>query len=260
AELVALVLAEHPPREREAAARAREMVVEVDAEQARVEVHGNDLARHGDGRRAAAAHHRAAAALSAGPDLSSQGGMRPRARLLVLCGVALAGAGPAAALAAPLTLDGAYTAARQGKTARQILGLAFPGARIGSARPAVVRVLVADLAPRVVVAGSRPLRMIDEGRRRAAPRQLLPGHRYRLLRRRGSFVLDDLDRPHSRALLRGPVRIQPGSARAIRLAGPLDRRYRGTLRVVAAACPTKRGVNPVDLEQYGQGTPPEPLP
>src|SRR5262249_27987761 len=130
AELVALVLAEHPPREREAAARAREMVVEVDAEQARVEVHGNDLARHGDGRRAAAAHHRAAAALSAGPDLSSQGGMRPRARLLVLCGVALAGAVPAAALAAPLTLDGAYTAARQGKTAHQILGLAFPGARI----------------------------------------------------------------------------------------------------------------------------------
>jgi hypothetical protein len=186
--------------------------------------------------------------------------MRPRARLLALCGAALAGAAPGAALGAPLTLDGAHTAALSGKTTRQILKLAFPGARIGSTRHAVVRVLVADLAPRVVIAGNRPLRMVDEGRPRAAARRLLPGHRYRLVRRRGSFVLDDLDVARSRALLRGPVRVEPGAARAIRLAEPLDRRYRGALRVVAEAGRTMQVVNVLDLEHYVWGMLPGQMP
>jgi len=56
------------------------------------------------------------------------------------------------------------------------------------------------------------------------------------------------------------VRVEPGSARAIRLADPLDHRYRGALRVVAEAGRTMRVVNVVDLEHYVRGTLPGQMP
>jgi len=188
--------------------------------------------------------------------------MRHRVRRAVGALLAAAACAATAAVAhgaTPPTQTAVYQAARSGQTAEQILAGLYPSSVLGTTSNVPVRVLVADLAPRVVIVSSARLRLTDEGRPRAAAALLPAGHRYKLVRRRGRFVLDDLD-AGTRRVLTGPVVLDARATAGLRLAEPLGRRYRGALRVEAGSGRTMRVVNAVDLERYLWGALPGQAP
>ncbi|MCU0306441.1 MAG: NlpC/P60 family protein [Thermoleophilia bacterium] len=166
------------------------------------------------------------------------------------------------AAAAPLTRDAVQQRASQGAPAAQILRESFPGVSLSRMQGTTVRVLVADLAPQVVLSGQTPLRLVDEGAPRTAPRLVLPGHRHLIVRRGAVITVRDLDDPRGRARrVTGPIRLDAGLAdTGIRMAEPLGRRYRGSLRVAPSAERGLSVVNEVGLEAYLQGVLPGDMP
>jgi hypothetical protein len=124
-----------------------------------------------------------------------------------------------------------------------------------------MRVLVADLAPRVVVEGQTPLRLVDEGRPRAAAIPLAPEHRYEVAVKARRFVVADLDAPGRPSRLTGPVSVDAGPApTGVRLDDPLDRRFRGALEMRLGVRSTMMVVNRLPVEQYLLGVLPGEMP
>mgnify|MGYP001448924205 FL=1 len=184
-----------------------------------------------------------------------------RAPMLARLGAVVALAAVAApAIGAPLTRDDVLRRAEGGAQANEILHESFPGTALARMPGTTLKVLVADLAPRVVLSGQTPLRLVDEGDPAAAPRLVLPGHRQMITRRKGGVTVRDLD---ARRILRmkGPVRLDAGTAETgIRMAEPLGRRYRGSLRVAPSGTSGLLVVNQVGLEAYLQGVLPGEMP
>ena len=115
-----------------------------------------------------------------------------------------------------------------------------------------LRVLVADLAPRVIVSAQTPLAVVDEGVPGSAPAPLAATHRYEVSRSGRGWRIRDLDDPAGATrTLAGPVRLDAGTAATgIRMADPLGRRYRGALRLVPSLRTTIGVVNLVRLEDW----------
>jgi len=180
----------------------------------------------------------------------------------VLAGaLALTLAAAAGASAAPLTRDAVFRAARGGESARVILHTSFPGTTLVRSRGARMRVLVADLAPRVVVDGQTSLRLVDEGRAGSAAIPLAAGHRYEITRKARRFVVADLDAPGRPARLVGPVSVDSGAAATgVQLADPMDRRFRGALEMRPGVKNTMMVVNLLPVEQYLLGVLPGEMP
>jgi hypothetical protein len=184
----------------------------------------------------------------------------PRAGWALLAGCAAAALVPAAAHGATPSREAVYQAARSGQPMSRILRAAFPEAALATARPVPMRVLVVDAAPTIEFAARTPLRLVDEGSRNRA-RWLPARHLYRLVLRRGRFVLDDLSLGHARTALKGPLRVDSnGAATGVRLAEPLNRRYRGMLRLLPEDGGTMQVVDVVDLEGYLRGVLPGQMP
>src|SRR5262249_1338991 len=142
-------------------------------------------------------------------------------------------------------------ASRGGVSARVLLRTPYLGTTFVRSRGSRMRVLVADLAPRVVVDGQTSLRLVDEGHAGAAAIPLAAGHRYEITRTTRRFVVADLDAPGRPARLVGPVSVDSGAAATgVQLADPLDRRFRGALEMRRGVENTMMVVNPLPVEQY----------
>jgi hypothetical protein len=151
-------------------------------------------------------------------------------------------------------------AAKKGKTAPQILRQAFPGTRLVRSREAPIRVLLLDEVPAVVLSGQTDLVLTDE----ANPpnqRTLTATHRFEVKRSGGKYRVSDLDDPNVAYAATGPIVVDSGtSPSGIRVADPLDRRYRGALRFFAGRQSTISMANHVDVESYLLGTLPGDMP
>jgi hypothetical protein len=177
------------------------------------------------------------------------------ARFLAAC-VAVASltvAAPAAAhpVTSRLDADQVLAQARSGGSAAAILGRAFPGASMRTASNARLRVLVADLAPQVILAAHvRPALLV--GTRRIA---LVADHRYRFARARRGWRVQDLDGPpRARGLKAGPLRFVSGAAHpGVLMADPLGRRFRGALELRPSDGRTIFVVNRVATEAWVRG-------
>ncbi len=165
------------------------------------------------------------------------------------------------ASAAPLTRNQVYAAARNGESVQTILSRSFPQSRLMRQAGARVRVLVATNLPKMIVAGQTPLAVMDESVLTDTPKPLPPGHRFEITRKGVGFALRDLDNPTDVRLFHGPIRIDSrDQATGIRVADPLDRRYRGSLDIVATGESTLQVVNDVAQEDYLQGVLPGEMP
>jgi cell wall-associated NlpC family hydrolase len=180
--------------------------------------------------------------------------------LAVVTVLALAGAGPAAA-ARQLTKLDVLRSARKGQSAPKILSRAFPGTRLVRAQEAPIRVLLLDEAPAIIISGQTDLQLVDDAAP-GSPRTLPATHRFEVKRVKGKFQVRDLDDPTSTHVLTGPgiVVDSLGSAEGIRVADPLDRRYRGAMRFFAGRLDTISMANVVDVENYVLGTLPGDMP
>jgi cell wall-associated NlpC family hydrolase len=179
-------------------------------------------------------------------------------RLLAAGLMVLAAASPAWAT---ITRNDAFAMAKAGKTPKAIIVAAFPGATIAQVPSKKIRVLIADLAPRMVFAGQTPLRVSDGGRRRSKKMGILPGHRIGVTRVKKGLRVVDLDNPANVHVMKGPVRIDAGNApTGILMAEPLDRRFRGTLRVFAESTGRLAVVNELPSEDYIRGQLPGDMP
>jgi cell wall-associated NlpC family hydrolase len=175
-------------------------------------------------------------------------------RVLAATALASAAALPALATAAPSSQDTVLRQARAGLSATQILQRSFPGTSVTRRTGATLRVLVADLAPQVIVGGQTPLALTDEGRAATPPRALAPGHRYLIARAGAGWSVRDLDADAKPLGLAGPVRIDAGRApTGVLLAEPLGRRYRGALRLLPGDGRTIDVVNQVGVEAWIPG-------
>lgn len=157
----------------------------------------------------------------------------------VVIGVLVLGcASSLAATSSSLDADQILARASAGAKAPALVGASFPGASVRATPDVRLRVLVADLAPKVVLAAhGRPL--IVAGKRRIA---LVKDHRYEISRRGRGWRLRDLDGSSpSRVLGPGPVRFVSVAARpTVLLADPLSRRFRGSLELRAASAARSR--------------------
>ncbi len=172
-----------------------------------------------------------------------------RALLFSLASLALA---PLASAAPSLTRGQVFAAAKSGQSAEAILKRAYPTGRLVSQKGARVRVLIADNVPRMVLTGRTALGVTDEGQwKHPVQRPLIPDHRYEISRRAKGFALRDLDVPGPLRVFKGPLRVDTSdAATGLRVADPLDRRFRGSLRMVASGASAIQIVNEVALEGY----------
>jgi cell wall-associated NlpC family hydrolase len=172
------------------------------------------------------------------------------ASITLALGAALAGLGATA----PPSQGTVLREARAGLSAPEILQRSFPGTSVIRRRGATLRVLVADLAPQVVVGGQTPLALTDQGRPGAPPRALLAGHRYLIARADARWSVRDLDANAAPLTLTGPVLVDAGRApTGVLLAEPLGRRYRGALRLLPSDGRTIYVVNEVGVEAWIPG-------
>ncbi len=170
----------------------------------------------------------------------------------------LAAASPAWAA---LTRNDVLAKAKAGKNPTMILREAFPGAQLAQIPSKAMRVLIADRAPSVVMSGQTPLRLRDGGTRAAKVLVIPPGHRIRITRTKRALRVADLDQPGNVHTMKGPVRLDSGAApTGIRMADPLDRRFRGTLHVYASGGRGLAVVNELPTEQYIRGVLPGDMP
>ncbi len=168
-------------------------------------------------------------------------------------------AGPTLA-ARQLTKLDVLKAAKTGKSAPQILRTAFPGTHLVKSQEAPIRVLLVDEAPRFVIAGQSDLTLLDAATPGMA--QVLPtGHRWEVKRVGTKYVVADIEDTAVKYVLTGPITIDAGAAETgIRVADPLDRRYRGALGFFAGREGTISVFNQVDVEHYILGTLPGDMP
>ncbi len=186
-------------------------------------------------------------------------GATSRTLILGVTIAVLAGAGPAAA-ARQLTKLDVLRAAKQGKSAPQILRMAFPQTRLVRSTEAPIRVLLLDEAPAVIISGQTDLQLTDESAP-GTPRTLPGGHRFEVKRAGGRYVVRDLDDAAVTHSLVGPIVVDSlGSAAGIRIAEPLNRRYRGAMRFYPGRMGTISMANHVDVEAYLLGTLPGDMP
>lgn len=165
-------------------------------------------------------------------------------------------------LAAPrqLTKLDVLRAAKTGKTAPQILRQAFPGTRLVKNTEAPIRVLLVDEAPRFIIAGQSDLTLVDAANP-GAPRVLPTGHRWEVKRVGDKYRVTDLESTTVRYSMTGPITIDSGASETgIRVADPLNRRYRGALGFFAGRDGTISVYNQVDVENYILGTLPGDMP
>ena len=170
----------------------------------------------------------------------------------------LAAASPAWAT---LTRNDVLAMAKAGKDPKAIIAAAFPGGTVAQVPSKQIRVLIADLAPRVVMSGQTPLRVSDGGRRGSRKMGIIPGHRISVTRVKRGLRVADLDNPGNVHVMKGPVRVDSGTApTGILMADPLDRRFRGTLRVFADGKSRLGVVNELPTENYIRGVLPGDMP
>ena len=168
-------------------------------------------------------------------------------------------AGPTLA-ARQLTKLDVLRAAKQGKTAPQILRQAFPGTRLVKNTEAPIRVLLVDEAPRFIIAGQSDLTLVDAANL-GAPQVLPIGHRWEVKRVGKTYRVADLENPAVTYAMTGPITIDSGTSETgIRVADPLNRRYRGALGFFAGRDGTISVYNQVDVENYILGTLPGDMP
>ena len=172
-----------------------------------------------------------------------------RALLIPLASLVLV---PVASATPPLTRSQVFDAARSGQSADVILKRSFPTSRVVRQKGARVRVLIADNVPRMVLTGRTALGVTDEGQWKSpVQRPLIPDHRYEISRRGKGFALRDLDVAGPLRPFKGPLRVDTSdAATGLRVADPLDRRFRGSLRMVASGASAMQIVNEVALEGY----------
>jgi hypothetical protein len=151
-------------------------------------------------------------------------------------------------------------AAKKGKTAPQILRQAFPGTRLVRNKEAPIRVLLLDEVEAIVFSGQTDLVLTDEANP-ATRRTLIGTHRFQVKRSGGKYRVSDLDDANVAYTSTGPILVDSGtSPSGIRVADPLDRRYRGALRFYAGRGNTLSMANHVDVENYLLGTLPGDMP
>ncbi len=161
---------------------------------------------------------------------------------------------PAGAVAAPLTRAELLRETRSGVSVQAVVARSFPEARLGRIAGSSVRVLIADSVPRLVLGGRTPLQVTDERYQHVRQVPLEADHRYEITTDASGFLLRDLDAGGPPRRLRGPVRVDAADATSgVRVADPLDRRYRGSLRLVASPKAGMQVVNEVDVEGYLRG-------
>jgi cell wall-associated NlpC family hydrolase len=172
---------------------------------------------------------------------------------LAACIAGLTAAAPAAAhpVSSHLNSGEVLAQARAGGSAAAILGQSFPGASLAAAPNPRVRVLIADLAPQIILAARVRPALLTRGRRI----DLAPDHRYRFTRARQGWRMRDLDgSPRARRLAAGPVRFVSGAARPeVLMADPLNRRFRGALELRPSDGRSIYVVNRVPTEQWIRG-------
>ena len=180
--------------------------------------------------------------------------------VIVLTALLTVGVASPTLAARQLTKLDVLRAAKKGKTAPQILRQAFPGTRLVKSNEAPIRVLLVDEAPRFVIAGQSDLTLFDA----ATPdvTHVLPmGHRWEVKRIGAKYQVADLEDVAVKYLLAGPILIDAGAAETgIRLADPLDRRYRGAFGFFPGRQGTISVFNQVDVENYILGTLPGDMP
>ena len=170
----------------------------------------------------------------------------------------LAAASPAWAT---LTRNDVLAMAQSGKDPKAIIAAAFPGGTVAQLPSKQIRVLIADLAPRVVMSGQTPLRVSDGGRRGSRKLGIVPGHRISVTHVKKGLRVADLDNPGNVHVMKGPVRVDAGAApTGILMADPLDRRFRGTLRVFSGAGGHLEVVDELPTENYIRGVLPGDMP
>ena len=168
-------------------------------------------------------------------------------------------AGPTLAAKQMTKLD-VLRAAQKGKTAPQILRQAFPGTTLVRSQEAPIRVLLVDEAPRFIIAGQSDL-LLFETANPTVTRTLPAGHRWDVKRVGTKFQVADVEDTAVKYLLTGPIMIDAGtSPTGIRLADPLDHRYRGALGFYAGRQDTVSVYNQIDVENYLLGTLPGEMP
>ena len=180
-------------------------------------------------------------------------------RRIVAAGlVLLAAASPAWAA---LTRNDVLAKAKAGAAPKDIVAEAFPGSTVAQVSPKRIRVLIADLAPQVVMSGQTSLRLSDGGRRGGKKLGIVPGHRISVTRVAKGLRVADLDNPRNVHVMKGPVRVDAGIApTGVLMAEPLDRRFRGTLRVFADGPKALGVVNELSTEDYIRGVLPGDMP
>jgi cell wall-associated NlpC family hydrolase len=186
----------------------------------------------------------------------------PSSRTFVLALTALLTvgfAGPTLA-AKQLTKLDVLKAAQKGQSAKKILRTAFPGTVLTRSQEAPIRVLLVDEAPRFVIAGQSDLTLLDAASP-SSPKVLPAGHRWEVKRVGAKYLVADLEDVSVQYLMIGPVMIDAGASESgIRLADPLDQRYRGALGFFAGREGTISVFNQVDVEHYLLGTLPGDMP
>ena len=167
----------------------------------------------------------------------------------------------ATATGAPLTRDQLIKAARGGQSIQAIMAQSFPQSRIQRQSGARVRVLL-SVMPRMVITGKTALAVTDEGQwKHPVQRPLEANHRYEITRSGSGFSVRDLDGTGAPRTFKGPIRVDSAdAATGIRIADPFDRRYRGSLRMVALDKDSFQLVNELGLEDYLQGVLPGEVP
>lgn len=161
----------------------------------------------------------------------------------------------------PLTRNEVLARAKAGATPKAIVMESFPGGRLQKTSGGPIRVLIADQAPRVIMSGQTTLRLRDDGNQSSKPIAIPAGHRVSVTRTKSAFRVDDLDQPGRVRVMTGPVRLDSGqAATGIRMAAPLDRRFRGTLRVLRSDGRRMMVVNETSIENYLQGVLPGDMP
>ncbi|MDA2953677.1 MAG: SpoIID/LytB domain-containing protein, partial [Actinomycetota bacterium] len=162
---------------------------------------------------------------------------------------------------AALTRNDVLAKAKAGEDPKAIIAAAFPGGTLQQIAPKPIKVLIADQAPRVILSGQTPLILRDGGLRRAPNITVPAGHRIRIVRTKRAFRVDDLDKPGRVRMMVGPVQLDSGTAdTGIRMAEPLDRRFRGTMRVYASDGRRMMVVNELSTENYIRGVLPGNMP
>jgi cell wall-associated NlpC family hydrolase len=176
---------------------------------------------------------------------------RVRRAPLLLAALMAVAAPASGSISSRLSPDRVLALAAGGQSARTILQTAFPGGALRRARPVRLRVLIADLAPRVVL--SARSRMSLRWSRRRVP--LEAGHRHEIARTGRGWTVRDIDGVHVARLGPGPLRFVPASqATGVFLAEPLARRFRGSLRLIAGEGDTISVANDVGVEDWLAGT------